>query len=280
MVNRRTGLNLANIIPGITALAMAIGLVCLTGTVRPAQAGTVILEGSDAIGFHCAGGDAAACTYRDEAWTAIGASDPRPIAVIGDVPGIGSGTHPVVDFTSVAAAGTLTNYVALYFVATSGCCTENDSLVTAPGAQAAVSAYLASGGTVMIENYIGGAAWDFAIGAGGIGNASVAGVGGGFASSLTCSDGEAVTSLGLTNGFTQPPLLSCWTHQGYDQSFFGPLGFTNSFFDSPTGLGIDGFSSLLSNGSTVTVTEAPEPASLALLSVGLASVGLVRRRRL
>jgi hypothetical protein len=104
---------------------------------------TVILEGSDAIGFHCTlGGNADACTYKNQVWSAIGGSDPRPIAVIGNVPGITSSTHPVDDFTSVAAAGPLSNYVALYFVAGGGCCNENDGLITAPGAQSAVAAYL------------------------------------------------------------------------------------------------------------------------------------------
>ena len=255
------------------------------GYAATAQAGTVILEGSDAIGYHCPSGNSGACTYRDEAWTAIGASDPRPIAVIGDVAGIGSGTHAVQDYSTVADAitaggsGGLNSYVALYFLAGGGCCSENDSLITASGAETAVSAYLTAGGTVMIENYIGGAAWDFAVGAGGNGNANVAGVGGGYSSSLSCSDGETVTALGSSNGFVQPPALGCWTHQGYDQSFFGPLGFTNSFFNSPTGLGIDGFSSLLSNGSTVTVTEGvPEPVSLALLGAGVAGLALARRR--
>ena len=76
----------------------------------------------------------------------------------------------------------------------------------------------------------------------------------------------------------------CWTcivaRLGCEQTFFSGLGFTESFFNSPTGLGIDGFSSLLSSGSTVTVTEsAPEPASMAIFLAGLAGAGLARRRR-
>ncbi len=261
------------------ALVAAVGLAGFAFAV-PAQAGTIILEGSDAIGFHCAGGDVPACTYRDQAFSAIGGADPRPIAVFGNTvngSAVTSGSHPVSDFATVAGAGSLSNYVALYFLATNGCCTEDDSLITAPGASAAVASYLSAGGTVMIENYSGGSAWDFAVGAGGAGAAHVAGVGGGFPSSLSCSDGETVTATGTANGFTQPPVMGCWTHQGYDQSFFGPLGFTLSFFDSPTGLGIDGFSSLLSSGRTV--VGAPEPAALALLGVGLIGLGLVRRRR-
>ena len=92
------------------ALAVAVAAVGFgLGMPLKAAHATLILEGSDAIGFHCPGGQAGACTYRDQVWSAIGGASPLPIAVIGtNVTGTptGSTTHPVDDFATVAAAGT------------------------------------------------------------------------------------------------------------------------------------------------------------------------------
>jgi hypothetical protein len=267
-------------------LLLVLALVLSSGIAGVAKAQTVILEGSDAIGFHCPFGNASACNYEAQTWKALDGSSGKPIAVIGsDVNGTaltGQGSGVTIDnFASVAAAGTLSSYAALYFLASSGCCTENDSLITAAGATGAVSAYLSAGGTVMIENYTGGSAWDFAVGAGGAGNSHTEGVGGGEPSSLSCSDGETVTATGLANGFTQPGTLGCWEHQGYSESFFGGLtsingkGFTLSFFNGdPTETGPGAFSGLLSDGVTLTGggPSVPEPSSLVLLMASLVAL--------
>src|SRR5439155_21258991 len=76
----------------LVAVSVAGAVALLMGTTaRPAQA-TIILEGSDAIGLHSPF-DAGAAKYRDQVWPAIGASDPRTIAVIG------TGSAPIVSTT-------------------------------------------------------------------------------------------------------------------------------------------------------------------------------------
>ncbi len=279
----------------VFALRCLLGIVVILGFlfVPDKMQATVILEGSDAIGYHCAlEAEASACNYSAQVWKALDGMSGKPIAVIGDLSGITSqGSGITIDnFSSVLAAGTLSQYAALYFVAGGGCCTENDSLITASGATSAVASYLTAGGTVMIENYIGGSAWDFAVGSGGLANTAmnIAGYGTNDPT-FTCTDGESVTATGITNGFTQPGTLGCWEHQAYKQAFFGGLtsingsGFTLSFFNAdPTAGEGTGYSGLLSNGVTLsapTTPTTPEPASMALMGTGLLGlIALIRRR--
>jgi len=251
----------------------------------PASAGTVILEGSDAIGFHCPFGQTTACDYRDQTWTAIGGSDSRPILVAGlnVVNGpTGSGTHAVVNVNDLSTAGDLSDYVAIYFMAGFGCCDSNPGSIA--GRQADVTAYVNGGGTVEIGNYDGDAGWDFLTGGSGNG-AFIAGVGGAL-SGPSCTDEEAVTPTGITNGFTQPGVVSCWTHQAYGKDHFAALGFTINFFDSDPEFALEnpgygGFSSLLSNGKTVTGVDnsVPEPGTWALMLIGFGGMGAALRRR-
>jgi hypothetical protein len=253
----------------------------LFGQSAASAAGTVILEGSDAIEFHCAEeGLSGACTYAGQVWKALDGSSKLPIAVIeGNSPvalaSYGSGIT-VDNFTSVAAAlaaggGSLKGYAALYFEGDDGDNEgpEGDTAISAAGAVSAVQSYLGGGGTVMIEDYGGGAAFAPIVGTSG-----TTGINNG-----NCSDGETVTATGTANGFTQPPTLGCWEHQGYQESVFAPLGFTLSFFDAAPDEGGAGWSGLLSTGVTLSA-PTPEPTTLTLLGLGLAAAGLLGRKRM
>jgi len=268
---------------GALGTAMALAAATLVPTTA-AQAGTVILEGSDAIGFHCPFGQATACQYKEQTFSALGGADPRSIAVIGrDVTNslVSGVSHSTVSFDDLSTAGNLNNYVAIYFVPGFGCCDSNPAALA--GRDLDVANYVNAGGTVEIGNYDGNSAWDFLTGGSGNG-AFVAGVGGAL-SGPSCTDGETVTAAGLTNGFTQPGVVGCWTHQAYGQDHFAALGFTLSFFDADPAFaalnpGYGGFSSLLSNGKTVVgVSNAPEPASWAMMLGGFGLVGGAMRRR-
>lgn len=246
--------------------------VAAIGAATPAQAaGTVILEGSDAIGYHCSSGQAGACLYMNQTWHAIGGSDPRPIAVVGTTTfgtgpiTAGSVAHTISLMTDLSGAGALANYSALYFIAGHGCCSSDPGDMA--GRQADVAAYVGAGGTVEIANYDGNAGWDFLVGGSGNG-AFVTGVG---------SDSEVVTADGLLNGFTQPPPLSTWSHQAYLLSHFAALGFTHNFYSySANPL----YGMLISTGLTITGSGAvPEPATWGLMMMGFGGLGAVLRSR-
>ena len=273
----------------MAGVVLAAGFAFGAGTAAQA-AGTVILEGSDAIGYHCSGGDASACAYMNQTWSALGGSDARPIAVVGEYAAgsaniiANSTSHGVVLFSDLSSAGTLTQYAAIYFTGDDGCCYSGPGALA--GRSADVGAYVNAGGTVQIGNYDGNSAWDFLVGAGGLGNAHVRGYGGGLGFDPGGSDGETVTALGLANGFTQPNVMSYWQHQAFDYAFFSSLGFTKSFYDSAPSFALPGysFSSLLSNGNTITggggFAAAPEPATWAMMIMGLGGAGaMIRRRR-
>ena len=64
----------------LVALLPAAALSLSWAAVPANAAGTVILEGSDSIGLHCPIGNASACAYADQTWSAIGLGLAPPFA--------------------------------------------------------------------------------------------------------------------------------------------------------------------------------------------------------
>ncbi len=273
----------SRVLATVTSVALAAGAALAIAS--SAQAGgTIILEGSDAIGFHAGFGDASAQAYTDQTFSALGGSSALTVAVIGSTASgnaVVSNTHAISLFADFSTAGSLSNFAAIYILGDNGCCNSGTNYLA--GRQTDITNYLNLGRTVEIGDYDGSATWDFLTGGSG-NSAFVAGVGGALGGP-SCTDGESVTAAGLANGFTQPGVLSCWTHQAYSQPYFAGLGFTQSFFDADPAFasanpGYGSFSSLLSNGSTQTGIDngVPEPATWALMIVGFGFAGGMMRR--
>lgn len=283
-----------------SAVALGLAGLALAGQ---AQATTFVLEGSDATALH---GDVG---YTDQLIAFLREGSALPVAVFNPSGGsLPSGTTGITYVTSLTGLSTAT-FSALYIVAPGGCCSS--SIAAASAFTTEIAAFYAggTGGSVAIEDYIGGGAGSFDVGADWsfidpVGLAGLAAppagaiqghaTGGGGPS---CTDGEVFNAEGLAKGFTQPPALGCWEHQAYDVAYFGPggafgpLGFL-SLVDSAPGYSFPGLGSafLALGGSLGTPgctdprgcapgTSVPTPATLGLLGAGLLGLAGLRRRQ-
>src|SRR5580765_7863330 len=131
------------------AMIVAMGTA---GSAYATPAGFVALEGSDATALH----HDASYTPNLFAYLQGGSSLPvlvyNPTGVI-DLSGINGGVAEV-NVTSLSGVD-LSLYSALYIESTSGCCIADNTALNGFGS--AVNAFVAAGGNVSIENYVGGA---------------------------------------------------------------------------------------------------------------------------
>ena len=253
--------------------------VIAANSTHAATVGFVALEGSDATALHHDG------SYTPNLFRYLQGLSSLPVLVYnpaGTISLTGITGSVTVSYATVFPSS-LAAYSAIYIESPGGCCMADNTALNAHGAQ--VNAFIAAGGNLAIENYVGGSYDGVVTGGGGTNSSNVAGFGtsGG---GPTCTDLETTTAIGLARGFTQPPVDGCWEHQGYANSYWSPLGYISLIAADPAYFGVSvnsnpllGGSGLLAFGGTLGAPATPEPASVVLFASGAAGLAWAKFKR-
>jgi hypothetical protein len=199
-------------------------VLALTAYAAEAQAqssGFIALEGSDATAYHHD------MVYTSNLFHYLQGTSTLPVLVYNPAGVIDlspyTGGVPVVNTTTLAGL-TLSSYSAIYIESPTGCCTADNTVLNGYGS--AVKGFIAAGGNLGIENYVGGGYDSVVVGGQGASNRNMGGLGTN-GPGPTCTDGETVTALGISKGFAQPPVDGCWEHQAFRNSYWNLFGYVS-----------------------------------------------------
>jgi hypothetical protein len=256
-----------------------LACAALIGAPALADPGFIALEGSDATAFHHDP------QYTPQLFKYLQGASSKNVLVYNpagtiDLSGISGGVG-TTNVTSLVGL-TLSDYSAIYIESPGGCCQANNTALNGFGAS--VTAFIAAGGNLSIENYVGGD-YDGVVPGGSAPFGTIEGFGvsnGGIGGGPDCTDGEVVTALGLAKGFTQPPIDGCWSHQAYESTYWEGLGYVSLMASSPLftfGDGTNKGSSFLALGGSLGDPTVPEPATWAMFIGGFGAIGGAMRRR-
>jgi hypothetical protein len=117
----------------------------------PSFAGEIILTGTDAISLH---GDA---SYGAQLFADLSGGSSKPVLVLDSGFGLGAAyTGAPGGFVSVTSLSgvTLSNYSGLFVASPHECC--GDPSAEFAGFESAIASYVAGGGNLGVENFLGG----------------------------------------------------------------------------------------------------------------------------
>ena len=261
-----------------TAVSAATLLLALSSTAN--AAGFIALEGSDATGFH---GDVG---YSTQLFSYLKGASTKSVLVYNPFGtlNLDATTGQTNTYVTSLAGVTFSDYSAIYVQPSGGCCSLDPTVLDGYGAS--INTFIAAGGNIAFGDYIGGSMDGVVIGGAGAPAGVIQGAGvsnGGVGGGPACTDNQTVTAAGIAKGFTQPAVLGCWSHQGYESAYWEGLGYLNLMASAPEytyrGGSNKGSSFLAIGGTLGTPVAVPESSTWMMMIAGFGIAGMSLRGR-